>query len=96
MISDESFQNFVERHKKQKCLVVESNNVMRTSYLMLDENMCFLDCSSGGKIASPSILDVGVEEAYKHAGFNHELFALRGALYDWTKKKTDCSSINDW
>ncbi|XP_051880713.1 radical S-adenosyl methionine domain-containing protein 2 isoform X2 [Pristis pectinata] len=37
IISNEDFQRFLDRHKDIKCLVPESNEKMRDSYLILDE-----------------------------------------------------------
>jgi len=39
-------------------LVPENNDMMKNSYLVLDEYMRFLDSSSGGKEPSESILGV--------------------------------------
>jgi len=94
-ISDAQFRAFVERHAPcHAILVPEDNQHMRTSYLILDEYMRFLDCSSGGKIPSRSILDVGVEEALKASGFNEQMFFARGGLYNWSRRprQQTCSS----
>jgi hypothetical protein len=61
---------------------------MRTSYLLLDEYMRFLDCSGGAKTPTKSILEVGVEAALKQSGFNRELFEKRGGVYDWSRDPT--------
>jgi radical S-adenosyl methionine domain-containing protein 2 len=39
VITDEQFQAFLDRHKHQPSLVPESNEVMKDSYLLLDEEM---------------------------------------------------------
>jgi radical S-adenosyl methionine domain-containing protein 2 len=84
-ISSEQFQAFLKRHSSQKCLVDESNAKMQNSYLMLDENMCFLNCAEGGKIPSESIFDVGVPAALTQAGFDEQMFWDRGGKYDWSR-----------
>lgn len=48
--------------------------------------MRFLDCQSGSKIPSKSILDIGVEEALKFSGFDEEMFKKRGGIYKWSKE----------
>ena len=63
----------------------ESNEMMRSSYLILDEYMRFLDCSKGGKDPSPSILDVGVQAALNMSGFDEKTFFKRGGKYKWSK-----------
>lgn len=96
LITDEEFKAFTDRHTKQKCLVIEDNSQMRDSYLLLDEEMRFLDCSSGGKIPSKSILDVGVASAIEHSGFDKEMFKSRGGVYDWTRQiePSPCETSN--
>lgn len=49
-------------------LVPEPNELMRNSYLILDENMCFLNCQGGSKTPSESLLTVGVEKALAQSG----------------------------
>jgi hypothetical protein len=56
------------------------------SYLILDEYLRFLDCSTGAKIPSPSILDVGVDEALKAAGFDKIAYERRGGRYQWRRE----------
>ena len=60
---------------------------MQNSYLLLDENMAFLDCSGGGKVPGQSILTVGVEKALQQAGFDHSMFHQRGGVYDWRRER---------
>lgn len=85
VITDQEFQHFLDRHQSVKCLVPESNQKMKDSYLILDEYMRFLDCRAGRKDPSKSILDVGVEEAIKFSGFDEKMFLKRGGKYVWTK-----------
>mmetsp|Transcript_67682 Transcript_67682/g.220329 ORF Transcript_67682/g.220329 Transcript_67682/m.220329 type:complete len:83 (+) Transcript_67682:1-249(+) len=48
--------------------------------------MRFLDCSSGSKIPSASILDEGgVDVALSQAGHDAAMFLERGGLYRWKK-----------
>lgn len=85
LISNEEFETFLERHKEVSCLVPESNQKMKDSYLILDEYMRFLNCTGGRKDPSKSILDVGVEEAIKFSGFDEKMFLKRGGKYVWSK-----------
>ncbi|XP_061897564.1 S-adenosylmethionine-dependent nucleotide dehydratase RSAD2 [Entelurus aequoreus] len=84
-ISDQQFQEFLDIHSSVSCLVPESNEKMRNSYLILDEYMRFLDCREGRKDPSKSILDVGVEEAITFSGFDEKMFLKRGGKYVWSK-----------
>lgn len=84
LITDQQFQDFVARHQSLKCLVPESNLLMKSSYIILDEYMRFLN--KGDKYAeSESILTVGVERALRQVDFEEETFNKRGGVYDWTK-----------
>ncbi|KAM4771768.1 S-adenosylmethionine-dependent nucleotide dehydratase RSAD2 [Rhinophrynus dorsalis] len=85
VISNEEFNHFLDRHRNIACLVPESNQQMRDSYLILDEYMRFLDCRNGRKDPSKSILDVGVENAIKFSGFDEKMFFKRGGKYVWSK-----------
>ncbi|KAK7470086.1 hypothetical protein VKT23_001527 [Stygiomarasmius scandens] len=94
-ITSEQFQAFIDRHKGLgDCLVPESNEAMRDSYLNLDEDMRFLNCQDGGKTPGRSLLEVGVQEAMKDAGFDEEQFFGRGGVFDW-KRDPDQGSL-DW
>jgi len=91
LITDEEFASFIQRHRKQLCLVEEPNDVMRSSYLILDEYMRFLS-KEGDYYVSPSILDVGVREALDVTTWRQDRFLTRRGIYDWSKKE----SVFDW
>ena len=80
-ITDDEFNKFIERHKEIKCLIPESNNTMKSSYLILDEKMRFLDKGDGEEFMSESILDVGVEKALEKIKYDEEEFKKRGGDY---------------
>jgi radical S-adenosyl methionine domain-containing protein 2 len=85
-ITSEKFTEFLERHKGQHSLVPESNELMRNSYLILDENLCFLNSELGkGRLPSGCLLDISVDEALKQSGWDESAFASRGGVYEWTK-----------
>ncbi|KUJ14256.1 radical s-adenosyl methionine domain-containing protein 2 [Mollisia scopiformis] len=95
VISDEEFQQFCNEHSTCSGFVAEPNNVMKDSYLILDEYMRFLD---KGNDPSSSILEVGVEKALQSVFWDEESFKYRGGIYDWTKKAPQGTSANllDW
>mmetsp|Transcript_18480 Transcript_18480/g.22188 ORF Transcript_18480/g.22188 Transcript_18480/m.22188 type:complete len:351 (+) Transcript_18480:79-1131(+) len=86
-VSRSQFDAFCQRHSNQPALIPEPNDVMQNSYLLLDEELRFLDCSQGGKVPSESILSVGVEKALSQAGFDDEMFKKRGGIYEWSRVK---------
>lgn len=92
-ISEDKFQAFVTRHKSTAPPpTVEDNSTMRSSYLILDEDMRFLDCSGGAKAPGPSLLDVGVAVAMKNCNFDNDAFISRDGVYEWSRSSETCSS----
>ncbi|KAF9475012.1 radical SAM enzyme [Pholiota conissans] len=99
VITDKQFEAFMERHKEQKSLVPENNEAMKDSYLNLDEHMRFLNCETGGKVPGRSLLEVGVQNALKDAGWDKKAFEERGGIFDWSRDMESLakkSSNLDW
>ncbi|KAI9846086.1 MAG: hypothetical protein M1837_004342 [Sclerophora amabilis] len=93
-ITDDEFTEFCTRHQHKRCFVPESNAVMKSSYLILDEYMRFLN--KGVKEPTGSILDVGVEAAMADVYWDENSFQGRGGIYDWTKAPQEKPSKLDW
>ena len=91
-ITGQQFASFLDRHRGQPSLVPEDNSAMRTSYVILDEYMRFLDCSDNKKEPSESILTVGVESAFSRSGFDLDKFTDRRGFYDWTGSSSSSPS----
>lgn len=89
VVTKEQFQHFLNTHRNVKCLVPESNDAMRNSYLILDEYMRFLNNTKGRKDPTKSILDIGVEAAMEGSGYDHKEFIKRGGKYEWSKKSSE-------
>lgn len=109
-ITTEQFESFVSKHQHLPCFVPEGNihyqlnvylfkgnDVMQNSYLILDENLCFLNCQSG-KLPSQSLKDAPVQTALQEAGWDQKAFAKRGGVYDWqkTRKETCTDPKLEW
>ena len=92
LVTDEEWEHFLNTHSDIGCLVRESNDQMRNSYIILDEYMRFLDNSQGRKEPSRSLLDVGVQAALNKSGFDEKMFLKRGGKYQWSKK----DQLLDW
>lgn len=93
LVSDEQWKAFCDRHKHLRCFVPESNEMMKGSYLILDEHMRFLDKGDGEETASESILEVGVSKAMAQVRWESTAFVERGGFYDWTKaSEAGCGS----
>jgi len=78
LITTEQWQSFCERHQQLDAFVPESNDLMASSYLILDEYMCFLDKGKGKEKQSKSILEVGVARALEDVYFDKAAFIKRG------------------
>jgi len=85
-VSQAQFKAFLSRHARF-APVGESNDIMKDSYLILDEQMRFLNCQEGGKRPTESILRVGVTAALRDAGFDGAAFSRRGGEYQWMKEE---------
>ncbi len=90
LISPEQFDAFVERHSglavEGLSPVVEDNDAMRGSYVMVDPIGRFFGNATGRHVYSEPILEVGVETALAQVGFVHAKFEARGGLYSWGAK----------
>jgi radical S-adenosyl methionine domain-containing protein 2 len=95
LVTNKQWQTFCDRHKNLPAYVPEDNNSMASSYLLLDEYMCFLDKGEGMVTKSQSILKVGVKEAMKQVVWDKTSFVERGGIYDWGRsdmqQQSDCS-----
>ncbi|CAG8443387.1 11452_t:CDS:1 [Ambispora leptoticha] len=99
VISDKEFESFIDRHRSQKCIVPESNKLMKDSYLILDEHLCFLNCTTNKKTPSQSLLEVDVQVALDQAGWDQTAFHGRSGVYEWSKSPVQgCGGTSklDW
>jgi len=86
------FETWIERHAwvadEGIQFVPESNDLMRGSYAMMDALGRFYTNVDGGHSYGPSILDVGVKQAWKENSFLEERFIDRGGVYEWGSRTT--------
>ena len=106
LVTREEFDGFVELNRRgledPSVIRPENNDEMRGSYLLIDEFGRFLDCTTGGKIPTRSILDVGLEAAVEElvrssgGGFEKDTFLARGGYYpeSWSRSydRSACSA----
>ena len=73
--------------KKEKVYQIKKTEVFNNDLFSVFSSfqMRFLDCRSGAKIPSKSLLDVGVENAIDASGFDEQMFFKRGGKYAWSK-----------
>lgn len=87
LISPEAFEAFVERHRhlaaEGYAPIVEDNDAMRGSYVMIDPLGRFYGNATGSHVYSEPILRVGVARALEQVGFSPDKLRARGGLYAW-------------
>jgi radical S-adenosyl methionine domain-containing protein 2 len=87
LVSDAQYRAFVDRHAHLVAEgfqpVVEDNDAMRGSYLMIDPLGRFYGNTSGRHVYSAPILKVGVAAALAEVGFAPAKFIARGGSYAW-------------
>ena len=86
IITDEQYTAFCDKHKHLDCFVPDSNELMASSYLILDEYLCFLDKGDGREKQSSCILDVGVAKALEEVYWDETAFKQRGGVYAWSRE----------
>ena len=76
-ITDEEYEIFVRNHESQPSFIKEPNSIMKSSYLIIDEYMRFLDKGDKDQyIISESILDVDVFEALSQINWDTDSFIV--------------------
>jgi radical S-adenosyl methionine domain-containing protein 2 len=77
------FQAFIQRHQSLTCLVPETNEAIKGSYLMIDPAGRFFDNSQGKHCYSKPILEIGIEKALSQIHTDYQRFISRGGHYEW-------------
>ena len=94
LINNNEWRLFYDKHKHQKCFVPESNDVMTSSHLSLDDYLHFLN--KGVRKPTKSILEIRVAAVLEDVFWDEDGFEMRGGIYEWSK--SDClgdSSTSD-
>ena len=82
LVSDENYNAFIENHLELHP-IVESNDAMTGSYVMIDPEGRFFDNTGGKLVYSRPILDVGIEKAFEDVEFSIEKLIDREGIYPW-------------
>jgi radical S-adenosyl methionine domain-containing protein 2 len=85
-VTNFELEKFVSQNKLVNLnthVVVENNENMRGSYVMVDPAGRFYDNTNGSHTYSKPILTDGVEGALNQINKDYQKFILRGGLYDW-------------
>ncbi len=91
LITPQQFCAFVERHAPL-CAeglgpVMEDNDAMMSSYVMVDPLGRFYGNAAGRYVYSDPILSVGVAVALAQVGWQPDRFVDRGGAYDWSARR---------
>jgi radical S-adenosyl methionine domain-containing protein 2 len=82
LITETEFNSFIQRHK-QFNPIAESNELMRSSYMLIDPAGRFFNDANGFHSYSNPIAEIGIEEAFAQVNVNRETFLQRGGVYNW-------------
>lgn len=84
-ITDQEFKQFLEVNNTTAIpeAVIENNDDMRGSYVMIDPAGRFYDSAKGHHTYSLPILDIGVHQALSMVTVDPVKFYHRGGIYDW-------------
>lgn len=93
LIDEPTFRRYCARHQRVTdagiAIVPEDNEDMTGSYAMVDPAGRFFDNTAGHYRYSRSILDVGIDEAWRDIRFDAQRFEERGGVYDWRTSATN-------
>ncbi|KAJ6647669.1 Radical S-adenosyl methionine domain-containing protein 2 [Pseudolycoriella hygida] len=92
LISNEEFRQFCKRHQHLSCFVPESNILMKSSYIILDEYLRFLSKGNVYKESTSILLARDVDSLLQSTDFEHNMFVERGGVYDWSKDSS-CNTL---
>lgn len=81
-IKSTQFKQFVARHKHPN-MVVETNDLMTSSYLLIDPLGRLFEDTKGIHTYSDSLLDHSMEHCLSQINLNMDMFIKRGGIYEW-------------
>lgn len=82
LITREQFHEFIARHTMYSP-VAETNDSMTGSYIIIDPQGRFVDNTTGELQYSRSILEIGVNDAFREINFSLKKLYDRGGYYNW-------------
>lgn len=88
-VTDEQYKSFINQHKlnddmsERNCLVVEDNEAMTGSYLLIDPQGRLFENSKGCYTYSSPLQDNDIEKCLSEININREMFIKRGGIYKW-------------
>lgn len=90
MVSSNEFHAWLDRHRDLERegypMIVEDNDAMTDSYVMIDPAGRFYGNSDGRHRNSDPILEVGLEAALLSSGFREQKLEDRGGVWGWARQ----------
>lgn len=80
--SDGGFERFVSNHSHSS-MVVENNEAMTGSYLLIDPQGRLFENSEGKHTYSSPLQSNNIEKCLSEINLNEEMFIKRGGIYEW-------------
>ncbi len=80
--SDWGFQGFLQRHNHPS-MVIEDNEKMTGSYLLIDPTGRLFEDSKGEHTYSSPLQDNDIEKCLSEINLDREMFIKRGGIYKW-------------
>lgn len=77
-----AFETFVKNHFHRN-MVVENNEAMTGSYLLIDPLGRLFENSAGKHTYSRTLLGNDINDCFADININREMFIKRGGIYDW-------------
>lgn len=82
-VTDREFNVFIDAHKHQKSMVIENNEAMTGSYLLIDPQGRLFENSAGKHTYSKPLQDNELEDCLSEIKLDREMFIKRGGIYNW-------------
>lgn len=82
-VSTEEFNSFIDKHKHHKCIVPESNELMTSSYLLIDPLGRLFENTKGIHTYSDTLISNNIEHCLSQISLNRNTFLKRGGIYNW-------------
>ena len=82
-ITSTQYKIFTEKHKHQPSIVIEDNNLLTASYLLIDPKGRFYENWGDNPKKSDSLINNTVEHCLSQIKIDRNMFLERGGVYKW-------------
>lgn len=82
-VTDNQYWSFIQRHNLQTAMVVEDNEQMTGSYLLIDPLGRLFENSGGIHTYSDPLQNRPIEHCLEQINLNRSMFLKRGGIYAW-------------